>query len=153
MKKKISTIVLSVLLGIMTILVLLFAWAICYQDDQFNKTNEAYNKLKEENETLTKANKMMSESYTRLKNKKNVFGDMSKIYFESYDNIVWVATQDYDISMLYGCNAQGCAIFRMDNVTPTEYEGSSEEIITKYKADGFKVSLVTKDGESVQALN
>lgn len=146
MKKKISTIVLSVLLGIMTILVFLFGGAIAY-------VGEEVDDLKEKNETLTKANKMISESYTRLKNKKNVFGDMSKIYFESYDNIVWVATQDYDISMLYGCNAQGCAIFRMDNVTPTDYEGSSEEIIAKYKADGFKVSLVTKDGESVQALN
>lgn len=146
MKKKISTIVLSVLLGIMTILVFLFGGAIAYAGEEVDD-------LKEKNETLTKANKMMSESYTRLKNKKNVFGDMSKIYFESYDNIVWVATQDYDISMLYGCNAQGCAIFRMDNVTPTDYEGSSEEIIAKYKADGFKVSLVTKDGESVQALN
>lgn len=146
MKKKISTIVLSVLLGIMTILVFLFGGAIAYAGEEVDD-------LKEKNETLTKANKMISESYTRLKNKKNVFGDMSKIYFESYDNIVWVATQDYDISMLYGCNAQGCAIFRMDNVTPTDYEGSSEEIIAKYKADGFKVSLVTKDGESVQALN
>lgn len=146
MKKKISTIILSVLLGIMTILVLLFAWAICYQEEEVND-------LKEKNKTLTEANEMISESYTRLKNKKNVFGDMSKIYFESYDNIVWVATQDYDISMLYGCNAQGCAIFRMDNFTPTDYEGSSEEIIAKNKANGFKVSLVTKDGESVQALN
>lgn len=146
MKKKISTIVLSVLLVAMTLLVLILGYSIYDQDEQLNK-------LKEENKTLTKANKMMSESYTRLKNKKNVFGDMSKIYFESYDNIVWVATQDYDISMLYGCNAQGCAIFRMDNFTPTDYEGSSEEIIAKYKADGFKVSLVTKDGESVQALN
>lgn len=146
MKKKISTIVLSVLLGIMTILVFLFGGAIAYAGEEVDD-------LKEKNKTLTKANKMISESYTRLKNKKNVFGDMSKIYFESYDNIVWVATQDYDISMLYGCNAQGCAIFRMDNVTPTDYEGSSEEIIAKYKADGFKVSLVTKDGESVQALN
>lgn len=146
MKKKISTIVLSVLLGIMTVLVVLFAGAIYYGEEEVND-------LKEKNKTLTEANEMISESYTRLKNKKNLFGDMSKIYFEAYDNIVWVATQDYDISMLYGCNAQGCAIFRMDNVTPTDYEGSSEEIIAKYKADGFKVSLVTKDGESVQALN
>lgn len=146
MKKKISTIVLSVLLGIMTILVLLFGYTIYYVGKQVDD-------LKEKNETLTKANEMISESYTRLKNKKNVFGDMSKIYFEAYDSIIWVATDDYDISMLYGCNAQGCAIFRMDNFTPTDYEGSSEEIITKNKADGFKVSLVTKDGESVQALN
>ena len=146
MKKKISTIVLSVLLGIMTILVVLFGYTIYCVDEQLDE-------LKEKNKTLTKANEMISESYTRIKNKKNVFGDMSKIYFEGYDNIVWVATQDYDISMLYGCNAQGCAIFRMDNVTPTDYEGSSEEIIAKYKAEGFKVSLVTKDGESVQALN
>lgn len=153
MKKKISTIVLSVLLGIMTILVLLFGGTILYEEDRIAKIDGTYKELKDKNETLTKANKMISESYTRLKNKKNVFGDMSKIYFESYDNIVWVATQDYDISMLYGCNAQGCAIFRMDNFTPTDYEGSSEEIIAKYKADGFKVSLVTKDGESVQALN
>ena len=146
MKKKISTIVLSVLLGIMTILVVLFGYTIYCVGGQLDE-------LKEKNKTLTKANEMISESYTRIKNKKNVFGDMSKIYFEGYDNIVWVATQDYDISMLYGCNAQGCAIFRMDNVTPTDYEGSSEEIIAKYKAEGFKVSLVTKDGESVQALN
>lgn len=146
MKKKISTIVLSVLLGIMTILVLLFGYTIYYVGEQVDD-------LKEKNETLTKANEMISESYTRLKNKKNVFGDMSKIYFENYDSIIWVATDDYDISMLYGCNAQGCAIFRMDNFTPTDYEGSSEEIIAKNKADGFKVSLVTKDGESVQALN
>lgn len=146
MKKKISTIVLSVLLGIMTILVVLFGYTIYCVGEQLDE-------LKEKNKTLTKANEMISESYTRIKNKKNVFGDMSKIYFEGYDNIVWVATQDYDISMLYGCNAQGCAIFRMDNVTPTDYEGSSEEIIAKYKAEGFKVSLVTKDGESVQALN
>lgn len=146
MKKKISTIVLSVLLGIMTILVLLFGYTIYYVGKQVDD-------LKEKNETLTKANEMISESYTRVKNKKNIFGDMSKIYFEAYDSIIWVATDDYDISMLYGCNAQGCAIFRMDNFTPTDYEGSSEEIITKNKADGFKVSLVTKDGESVQALN
>lgn len=146
MKKKISTIVLSVLLGIMTILVLLFGYTIYYVGEQVDD-------LKEKNETLTKANEMISESYTRLKNKKNVFGDMSKIYFENYDSIIWVATDDYDISMLYGCNAQGCAVFRMDNFTPTDYEGSSEEIIAKNKADGFKVSLVTKDGESVQALN
>ena len=146
MKKKISTIVLSVLLGAMTLLVLILGYGIYDQDEQLNK-------LKEENKTLTEANEMISESYTRVKNKKNVFGDMSKIYFEAYDNIVWVATQDYDISMLYGCNAQGCAIFRMDNVTPTDYEGSSEEIIAKYKDLGFKISLVTKDGESVQALN
>lgn len=146
MKKKISTIVLSVLLGIMTILVLLFGYTIYYVGEQVDD-------LKEKNETLTKANEMISESYTQLKNKKNVFGDMSKIYFENYDSIIWVATDDYDISMLYGCNAQGCAIFRMDNFTPTDYEGSSEEIIAKNKADGFKVSLVTKDGESVQALN
>lgn len=146
MKKKISTIVLSVLLGIMTILVLLFGYTIYYVGKQVDD-------LKEKNETLTKANEMISESYTRLKNKKNVFGDMSKIYFENYDSIIWVATDDYDISMLYGCNAQGCAIFRMDNFTPTDYEGSSEEIIAKNKADGFKISLVTKDGESVQALN
>lgn len=96
---------------------------------------------------------MISESYTRLKNKKNLFGDMSKIFFKEYDDIIWVSTQNYEISTLYGCNAQGCTIFRMDNFTPTEYEGSSEEIIAKNKADGFKVSLVTKDGESVQALN
>ena len=138
MKKKISTIVLSVLLGIMTILVLLFGYTIYYVGEQVDD-------LKEKNETLTKANEMISESYTRLKNKKNVFGDMSKIYFENYDSIIWVATDDYDISMLYRCNAQGCAIFRMDNFTPTDYEGSSEEIIAKNKADGFKVSLVTKD--------
>lgn len=146
MKKKISTIVLSVLLGIMTILVFLFGGAIAYAGEEVDD-------LKEKNETLTKANKMMSESYTRLKNKKNLFGDMSKIFFKEYDDIIWVSTQNYEISTLYGCNAQGCTIFRMDNFTPTEYEGSSEEIIAKNKADGFKVSLVTKDGESVQALN
>lgn len=146
MKKKISTIVLSVLLGIMTILVFLFGGAIAYAGEEVDD-------LKEKNETLTKANKMMSESYTRLKNKKNLFGDMSKIFFKEYDDIIWVSTQNYEISMLYGCNAQGCTIFRMDNFTPTDYEGSSEEIIAKNKADGFKVSLVTKDGESVQALN
>lgn len=130
----------------MTILVLLFGYTIYYVGEQVDD-------LKEKNETLTKANEMISESYTRVKNKKNIFGDMSKIYFENYDSIIWVATDDYDISMLYGCNAQGCAVFRMDNFTPTDYEGSSEEIIAKNKADGFKVSLVTKDGESVQALN
>lgn len=146
MKKKISTIVLSVLLGIMTILVLLFSYIIYYVGEQVDD-------LKEKNETLTKANEMISESYTRLKNKKNLFGDMSKIFFKEYDDIIWVSTQNYEISTLYGCNAQGCTIFRMDNFTPTEYEGSSEEIIAKNKADGFKVSLVTKDGESVQALN
>lgn len=146
MKKKISTIVLSVLLGIMTILVFLFGGAIAYAGEEVDD-------LKEKNETLTKANKMMSESYTRLKNKKNLFGDMSKIFFKEYDDIIWVSTQNYEISTLYGCNAQGCTIFRMDNFTPTDYEGSSEEIIAKNKADGFKVSLVTKDGESVQALN
>lgn len=146
MKKKISTIVLSVLLGIMTILVLLFGYTIYYVGEQVDD-------LKEKNETLTKANEMISESYTRLKNKKNLFGDMSKIFFKEYDDIIWVSTQNYEISTLYGCNAQGCTIFRMDNFTPTEYEGSSEEIIAKNKADGFKVSLVTKDGESVQALN
>lgn len=146
MKKKISTIVLSVLLGIMTILVFLFGYTIYYAGEEVND-------LKEKNETLTKANKMISESYTRLKNKKNLFGDMSKIFFKEYDDIIWVSTQNYEISTLYGCNAQGCTIFRMDNFTPTDYEGSSEEIIAKNKADGFKVSLVTKDGESVQALN
>ena len=146
MKKKISTIVLSVLLGIMTLLVLLFGYTIYYVGEQVDD-------LKEKNETLTKANEMISESYTRLKNKKNLFGDMSKIFFKEYDDIIWVSTQNYEISTLYGCNAQGCTIFRMDNFTPTEYEGSSEEIIAKNKADGFKVSLVTKDGESVQALN
>lgn len=146
MKKKISTIVLSVLLGITTILVLLFGYTIYYVGEQVDD-------LKEKNETLTKANEMISESYTRLKNKKNLFGDMSKIFFKEYDDIIWVSTQNYEISTLYGCNAQGCTIFRMDNFTPTEYEGSSEEIIAKNKADGFKVSLVTKDGESVQALN
>lgn len=146
MKKKISTIVLSVLLGVMTILVLLFGYTIYYVGEQVDD-------LKEKNETLTKANEMISESYTRLKNKKNLFGDMSKIFFKEYDDIIWVSTQNYEISTLYGCNAQGCTIFRMDNFTPTEYEGSSEEIIAKNKADGFKVSLVTKDGESVQALN
>lgn len=146
MKKKISTIVLSVLLGIMTILVLLFGYTIYYVGEQVDD-------LKEKNETLTKANEMISESYTRLKNKKNVFGDMSKIYFENYDDIIWVATEDYDLSVLYGCNAQGCVAFRYDNFTPTLNEGSSEEIIAKNKDLGFKVSLVTKDGESVQALN
>lgn len=146
MKKKISTIVLSVLLGAMTVLVLILGYGIYDQDEQLNK-------LKEENKTLTEANEMISESYTRLKNKKNLFGDMSKIFFKEYDDIIWVSTQNYEISTLYGCNAQGCTIFRMDNFTPTEYEGSSEEIIAKNKADGFKVSLVTKDGESVQALN
>lgn len=146
MKKKISTIVLSVLLGIMTILVLLFGYTIYYVGEQVDD-------LKEKNETLTKANEMISESYTRLKNKKNLFGDMSKIFFKEYDDIIWVSTQNYEISTLYGCNAQGCTIFRMDNFTPTEYEGSSEEIIAKNKDLGFKVSLVTKDGESVQALN
>lgn len=146
MKKKISTIVLSVLLGAMTLLVLILGYGIYDQDEQLNK-------LKEENKTLTEANEMMSESYTRLKNKKNLFGDMSKIFFKEYDDIIWVSTQNYEISTLYGCNVQGCTIFRMDNFTPTEYEGSSEEIIAKNKADGFKVSLVTKDGESVQALN
>lgn len=146
MKKKISTIVLSILLGIMTILVILFGGAIYYAGEEVDD-------LKEKNETLTKANEMISESYTRLKNKKNLFGDMSKIFFKEYDDIIWVSTQNYEISTLYGCNAQGCTIFRMDNFTPTEYEGSSEEIIAKNKADGFKVSLVTKDGESVQALN
>lgn len=146
MKKKISTIVLSVLLGIMTILVLLFGYTIYYVGEQVDD-------LKEKNETLTKANEMISESYTRLKNKKNVFGDMSKIYFENYDDIIWVATEDYDLSVLYGCNAQGCVAFRYDNLTPTLNEGSSEEIIAKNKDLGFKVSLVTKDGESVQALN
>ena len=146
MKKKISTIVLSVLLGAMTLLVLILGQGIYDQDEQLNK-------LKEENKTLTEANEMMSESYTRLKNKKNLFGDMSKIFFKEYDDIIWVSTQNYEISTLYGCNVQGCTIFRMDNFTPTEYEGSSEEIIAKNKADGFKVSLVTKDGESVQALN
>lgn len=142
MKKKISTIVLSVLLGAMTVLVLILGYGIYDQDEQLNK-------LKEENKTLTEANEMISESYTRLKNKKNLFGDMSKIFFKEYDDIIWVSTQNYEISTLYGCNAQGCTIFRMDNFTPTEYEGSSEEIIAKNKADGFKVSLVTKDGESV----
>ena len=146
MKKKISTIVLSVLLGAMTLLVPILGYGIYDQDEQLNK-------LKEENKTLTEANEMMSESYTRLKNKKNLFGDMSKIFFKEYDDIIWVSTQNYEISTLYGCNDQGCTIFRMDNFTPTEYEGSSEEIIAKNKADGFKVSLVTKDGESVQALN
>ena len=146
MKKKISTIVLSVLLGIMTFLVLLFGYTIYYVGEQVDD-------LKEKNETLTKANEMISESYTRLKNKKNVFGDMSKIYFENYDDIIWVATEDYDLSVLYGCNAQGCVAFRYDNLTPTLNEGSSEEIIAKNKDLGFKVSLVTKDGESVQALN
>lgn len=146
MKKKISTIVLSVLLGVMTILVLLFGYTIYYVGEQVDD-------LKEKNETLTKANEMISESYTRLKNKKNVFGDMSKIYFENYDDIIWVATEDYDLSVLYGCNAQGCVAFRYDNLTPTLNEGSSEEIIAKNKDLGFKVSLVTKDGESVQALN
>lgn len=146
MKKKISTIILSVLLGAMTLLVLILGYGIYDQDEQLNK-------LKEENKTLTEANEMMSESYTRLKNKKNLFGDMSKIFFKEYDDIIWVSTQNYEISTLYGCNVQGCTIFRMDNFTPTEYEGSSEEIIAKNKADGFKVSLVTKDGESVQALN
>lgn len=146
MKKKISTIVLSVLLGIMTILVLLFGYTIYYVGEQVDD-------LKEKNETLTKANEMISESYTRLKNKKNVFGDMSKIYFENYDDIIWVATEDYDLSVLYGCNAQGCVAFRYDNLMPTLNEGSSEEIIAKNKDLGFKVSLVTKDGESVQALN
>ena len=146
MKKKISTIVLSVLLGAMTLLVLILGYGIYDQDEQLNK-------LKEENKTLTKANEMISESYTRLKNKKNLFGDMSKIFFKEYDDIIWVSTQNYEISMLYGCNAQGCTIFRMDNFTPTDYEGSSEEIIAKNKADGLKVSLVTRDGESVQALN
>lgn len=146
MKKKISTIVLSVLLGAMTLLVLILGYGVYDQDEQLNK-------LKEENKTLTEANEMISESYTRLKNKKNLFGDMSKIFFKEYDDIIWVSTQNYEISILYGCNAQGCTIFRMDNFTPTEYEGSSEEIIAKNKADGFKVSLVTKDGESVQALN
>ena len=146
MKKKISTIVLSVLLGIMTILVILFGGAIYYAGEEVND-------LKEKNETLTKANEMISESYTRLKSKKNVFGDMSKIYFENYDDIIWVATEDYDLSVLYGCNAQGCVAFRYDNLTPTLNEGSSEEIIAKNKDLGFKVSLVTKDGESVQALN
>lgn len=146
MKKKISTIVLSVLLGVMTILVLLFGYTIYYVGEQVDD-------LKEKNETLTKANEMISESYTRLKNKKNVFGDMSKIYFENYDDIIWVATEDYGLSVLYGCNAQGCVAFRYDNLTPTLNEGSSEEIIAKNKDLGFKVSLVTKDGESVQALN
>lgn len=146
MKKKISTIVLSVLLGAMTLLVLILGYGIYDQDEQLNK-------MKEENKTLTEANEMMSEYYTRLKNKKNLFGDMSKIFFKEYDDIIWVSTQNYEISTLYGCNVQGCTIFRMDNFTPTEYEGSSEEIIAKNKADGFKVSLVTKDGESVQALN
>ena len=146
MKKKISTIVLSVLLGIMTILVLLFGYTIYYVGEQVDD-------LKEKNETLTKANEMISESYTRLKNKKNVFGDMSKIYFENYDDTIWVATEDYDLSVLYGCNAQGCVAFRYDNLTPTLNEGSSEEIIAKNKDLGYKVSLVTKDGESVQALN
>lgn len=146
MKKKISTIVLSVLLGAMTLLVLILGYGVYDQDEQLNK-------LKEENKNLTEANEMISESYTRLKNKKNLFGDMSKIFFKEYDDIIWVSTQNYEISTLYGCNAQGCTIFRMDNFIPTEYEGSSEEIIAKNKADGFKVSLVTKDGESVQALN
>lgn len=146
MKKKISTIVLSVLLGIMTILVILFGGAIYYAGEEVDD-------LKEKNETLTKANEMISESYTRLKNKKNVFGDMSKIYFENYDDIIWVATEDYDLSVLYGCNAQGCVAFRYDNLTPTLNVGSSEEIIAKNKDLGYKVSLVTKDGESVQALN
>ena len=146
MKKKISTIVLSVLLGAMTVLVLILGYGIYDQDEQLNK-------LKEENKTLTEANEMISESYTRIKNKKNIFGDMSKIYFESYDDIIWVATEDYDLSVLYGCNAQGCVAFRYDNLTPTLNEGSSEEVIAKNKDLGFKVSLVTKDGESVQALN
>lgn len=146
MKKKISTIVLSVLLGAMTLLVLILGYGVYDQDEQLNK-------LKEKNKNLTEANEMISESYTRLKNKKNLFGDMSKIFFKEYDDIIWVSTQNYEISTLYGCNVQGCTIFRMDNFTPTEYEGSSEEIIAKNKADGFKVSLVTKDGESVQALN
>ena len=146
MKKKISTIVLSVLLGIMTVFALLCVYAIYYQEEEVND-------LKEKNKTLTEANEMISESYTRLKNKKNLFGDMSKIFFKEYDDIIWVSTQNYEISTLYGCNVQGCTIFRMDNFTPTYYEGSSEEIIAKNKADGFKVSLVTKDGESVQALN
>ncbi len=146
MKKKISTIVLSVLLGIMTILVILFGYTIYCVGEQVDD-------LKEKNEILTKANEMISESYTRVKNKKNIFGDMSKIYFENYDSIIWVATEDYDLSVLYGCNAQGCVAFRYDNLTPTLNEGSSEEIIAKNKDLGFKVSLVTKDGESVQALN
>lgn len=146
MKKKISTIVLSVLLGIMTVFALLCVYAICYQEEEVND-------LKEKNKTLTEANEMISESYTRLKNKKNLFGDMSKIFFKEYDDIIWVSTPNYEISTLYGCNVQGCTIFRMDNFIPTEYEGSSEEIIAKNKAAGFKVSLVTKDGESLQALN
>lgn len=146
MKKKISTIVLSVLLGAMTVFALLCVYAICYQEEEVND-------LKEKNKNLTEANEMISESYTRLKNKKNVFGDMSKIYFENYDDIIWVATEDYDLSVLYGCNAQGCVAFRYDNLTPTLNEGSSEEVIAKNKDLGFKVSLVTKDGESVQALN
>ena len=146
MKKKISTIVLSVLLGIMTILVILFGYTIYCVGEQVDD-------LKEKNEILTKANEMISESYTRVKNKKNIFGDMSKIYFENYDSIIWVATEDYDLSVLYGCNAQGCVAFRYDNLTPTLNEGSSEEIIAKNKDLGFKVSLVTKDGELVQALN
>lgn len=146
MKKKISTIVLSVLLGIMTILAILFGYTIYCVGEQVDD-------LKEKNEILTKANEMISESYTRVKNKKNIFGDMSKIYFENYDSIIWVATEDYDLSVLYGCNAQGCVAFRYDNLTPTLNEGSSEEIIAKNKDLGFKVSLVTKDGESVQALN
>lgn len=146
MKKKISTIVLSVLLGIMTILAILFGYTIYCVGEQVDD-------LKEKNEILTKANEMISESYTRVKNKKNIFGDMSKIYFENYDSIIWVATEDYDLSVLYGCNAQGCVAFRYDNLTPTLNEGSSEEIIAENKDLGFKVSLVTKDGESVQALN
>lgn len=146
MKKKISTIVLSVLLGIMTILAILFGYTIYCVGEQVDD-------LKEKNEILTKANEMISESYTRVKNKKNIFGDMSKIYFENYDSIIWVATEDYDLSVLYGCNAQGCVAFRYDNLTPTLNEGSSEEIIAKNKDLGFKVSLVTKNGESVQALN
>lgn len=146
MKKKISTIVLSVLLGIMTILVILFGYTIYCVGEQVDD-------LKEKNEILTKANEMISESYTRVKNKKNIFGDMSKIYFENYDSIIWVTTEDYDLSVLYGCNAQGCVAFRYDNLTPTLNEGSSEEIIAENKDLGFKVSLVTKDGESVQALN
>ena len=89
MKKKISTIVLSVLLGAMTLLVLILGYGIYDQDEQLNK-------LKEENKTLTEANEMMSESYTRLKNKKNLFGDMSKIFFKEYDDIIWVSTQNMD---------------------------------------------------------